>query len=664
MAVNLKKTQEDALAIINAALTILDNFPELDDNGGLNLSIGSAANPFAFLVQLFKTTAGYNALIKIISKFITYAIPPLEVTIKAVLLSNLKNILSCSLNPFISRDILKNGLVFDLRSLDMFNILFYNPKHEDGKYYYFGCDGMLNDDQCVHAGDFNAFLWYVKRYSLRRQVWYGMNAADALEDTAGTDGIVLQKGPVKAAPGIGDTKCDKKDGIITIAYAERCTSLRDAEGADSSFLQTPFNHCLQVFIGNTQETDENLKDLENELESINADIDNINKDIEEDEIELDGVSEELEINELLYKENKKEKSSYKDTKKDLLKKRKKLNKEEENKFKELNELNEKKLIISNTIKEIMSGNPTYRRVEQNYYYNRTLIEFDTDYIMSLKLFDSRSLAAQLIDALTGCLTIGVNLSYEQLLVKYETQKMVSAIVESDDIVVSDCFFTFSNDDYDRMLQKAELTREGLYVSTTGNATNVKIDADTILSGLNNINSSSTQAGLSETIEGLILDISQTVTESTYQEKNKFNLGLQLNFIENLLNNLAYVIVMTVLSPKVYLVLAMNLKLMGEHTGFGINDFIDMHKQLITQLLRAVRDEILKYLVNELTDLLADIAKQVAVKLTVEQAQYYARLIKRLIDCFKSNRNLIPFTVDNINYADILAETEEPVNNEC
>ena len=109
---NIKQIKDNALATINAALTILDKFPELSSvNTGL--SINTSTNPFTFLMDAFKNTAGYDTLIRILSNFIVFELDALEITVKGVLLSNIKNLLSCSLNPFISDDLLSEGIVFD-----------------------------------------------------------------------------------------------------------------------------------------------------------------------------------------------------------------------------------------------------------------------------------------------------------------------------------------------------------------------------------------------------------------------------------------------------------------------------------------------------------------------------------------------------------------------
>ena len=69
-------------------------------------------------------------------------------------------------------------------------------------------------------------------------------------------------------------------------------------------------------------------------------------------------------------------------------------------------------------------------------------------------------------------------------------------------------------------------------------------------------------------------------------------------------------------------------------------------------------------------LIGDLVKELTIKLTLEQAEYRTRLIKKLIDCFKifkrrkRNNTDIGFNIDDIDYADILPSEEEPKNNDC
>ncbi|MDE5889108.1 MAG: hypothetical protein K2H20_03715, partial [Bacilli bacterium] len=61
-------------------------------------------------------------------------------------------------------------------------------------------------------------------------------------------------------------KCRKSAGIITLQFNERSQNLTNAEGNGMS-IQTPYNNCLHVFLGNVQRKDNNgsISSLENKI---------------------------------------------------------------------------------------------------------------------------------------------------------------------------------------------------------------------------------------------------------------------------------------------------------------------------------------------------------------------------------------------------------------
>ena len=641
---NIKQVKDDALAIINAALTILDKFPSLNSTNTL-LSLDTSTNPFTFLMDAFKNTAGYDALIRILSNFIVYGLDAVEIAVKGILMSNVKNLISCSINPYIPDDLLREGIVFDLRQLDITDLLQTCPTDPKiGQYFYFGCEEMTKPDDTRFSEDFNAVLWYMKNRAIKREVWKNERVNEENGER----------------PALG-TKDEKIDGIITLEYNERAMGIKDALGNGMS-IQTPFNNSIHVFIGNTDYVDEDgyqeqLDDKTNEIAQAQEELENLQSDLTEKQNEMSYLSASLLLQTITYDEYMQQ----------YLALNAEINNIQNNinaKNEKITELNTQYYNILDEYHEFLGKPRNYKPIEENYYYRKTLIEFNYDYITSLKLFDSKVVAAQLLDQLTGLLNIHLNLSYARQLIKNETLKMVQDIVESDDLVVSDCFFTFSNADYDAMLQKAEMNRSGLFSVNGEENSTVKIDPSTILDSLNGISQSATQQEMQSIIEGSLTEISGTISDTSYEETGKVNFGVRMNFIENLMNHLACVITLSVLSPKVYLLILINLKTLGRETNFNLQDFMAMFKQLIASIIRSVRDQLIQYLVNELMKLLSDLASAVAAKIAVEQAEYYARLIKRLIDCFRKRDNTLDFNIDTVEHADIIQEEEQPKNAEC
>ena len=661
---NVKEVKSQALATIDAAMSILNKFPDLEDTS-IELSFNTSTNPFQFLMDLLKSTSGYDKVITILSKFLVFELPVVEAAVKALLIAKLKDIISCSVNPFFTEEILREGIVFSAEEIDIADVLKYSPFDKKvGQYFYFGLDEVEMPEDLINCDDMDAFIWYMINRANKRYVWKPKKYRK--EDDEFRDDYPHNN---------DEEKLKKRDGIVTFEYYQRSQNLRDAYGNDYH-LQTPYNNCLHVFIGDVREKEAKMSELrqnETNLYEQEKDIKIFASKIENEQFKLDSlIDEKLDLEDLLERGILDEENF----KKEYEKVNNKIIKHQE-KIRNLNNLREKayaaKRRFQNEIGIIKKQlettrdqffpflNPTKNR---NYYYGKTLIEWNIDYIMSLTLFEEKSLTARLLDALTAVLTIDLNLTYKQQLIKNEVKKMVNMITESDDLVVSDCFFTFSNDDYDAMSRQAELRKAGLLSINGDELSAVKVNTEKVLESLNAIAQSASKETMQTVIEGTITDLTKELSDTTYEMTDNVNFGAQMNLIENLLDSLAYVLVCAVLSPKVYLLLLINLKIIGRQTNFDLKGFIDQYRQLIADLIRSIRDQLIEYLMREIMIIIGDLVKEITIKLSIEQARYYARLIKKLIDCFRRHGRDLDFNIDNVDYADILETAEEPKNDEC
>lgn len=700
MATDSKKkdAMKETLGTVSAALTILEKYPEMEDD---NFKLSLTMNPFAFILQLLYQTVGYDKVLNFITRTIAddIVLGPIETAVKGYILTQLKYIFDCTINPFISYDLLKNGVVFDLRTVDLINMLNYNPldksvnnKKRNGKWYYFGCEDFDYPDQLERAEDFNALLWYMKNRTVgSRSVWYGHKE----QPNSGKHKSLYQKQK-------------RKDGIITLEYSGRPTGLKDAEG-NGMTLQTPFNNCIHVFIGNTKPVESgNLEATNNDIINVKekqGKFTDVKNQAEKFKERLEKLLDGLDTKGLDKKSAKALKEEYKteigyaetiidaiDDNEAISSKASKLEQsgvitknEAENtfslRFDKLGEsliidretyyttnsaLVDRKKRLYNDVVTQHTGD-IYRPIEYNYYYHKTLLQFNIDYIFSLKLFESKSMAARLLDALSGCLTIGLDLSYQERMVQNEVRQMVHDMIENDDVVVSDCFFTFDNDTYNDMMQRSEYQRLGVFVAPNG-AVGQPIDPDAIMQSLNDLSPNATHEQIQSAIESALFE----VTRQVYPEYDdsvdaEWNADWRINIIDNLMQTLAYIIVLTVLSPKLYLLIAINLKIMGRESNFDLATFIDSFKQLISGIVKTIRDELMRLFKEWLMEIIGDLAKNLGAKLALEQIMYYQQLLRKCIECFRLHgTNTIGYDMATVDYADIY-ETEnntEPVNSEC
>ena len=330
---------------------------------------------------------------------------------------------------------------------------------------------------------------------------------------------------------------------------------------------------------------------------------------------------------------------------------------------ELKNLGKDKAKCISDLRNAHNSSGNYKKIKENYYYHRTLSEFNVDYVMSMKLFDAKVVTAQLLDALVGILTIDLGFNYKRQIIKEEIKKMVSNVVETDDTLVSDCFFAFSNDDYNKMFEKAELNRANLFSIEGEEYNNVQINAEQLLESLNAIDDDAIKSGDTSVIKHALLEVSGTINDTKYTQKNNFTNPFA-SLIENLLQKLACVLVYAIFSPKLYILILINLKTLGRDANFSLEEFMGSFKNLIVNLIRAIRDMLLKYLVNELMNVLGDIATDITVKIGREQMEYYNRLFKRMIECFKFKRKQYDWEMDNVMFADIDSEEVTEKVAEC
>lgn len=686
---DLKTIRQTAIGKINAAVSILEKFPKLDN---INVDLVDKLptkykkytdylnDPISFLVELFKSTAGYNTLISITSKFISTALPLVEASIKTLLIAKLKDVIACSVNPFLTEDIIRNGVVFNLHEIDLIDMLKYSPfDKEIGKFYYFDIEEALKPDDLLKCNDMNALIWYAVNKASRRIVWKP-------EEYRKTDGEFRNGYPLIGARDEHDKliRLEERDGIVTLEFREGSGAV-DAYG-DPYKLQTPYNNVLHVFIGDTREYDKFGSEERTIQDSITQQNDYAEKElgikqkdtlIQKQQAKISKYNEQLLQNQQNFEQGKIDKDTYDSVKKSLQSKIKtvvnligtyQVAKKELIKAKhELEyQIGQTKQKIETDIKEYL---PFFDANEhRNYYYGKTLIQFNIDYITSLKLFDEKTLTARLLDCITGMLTINLKLPYHTQLLKYEVNKLVEKVVENDDLVVSDCFFNFTNDDYDTLSREAELRKANLFTINGEELSAVEVNAEDILNKINNINPKASKDEIQTIIEGTLTELSKELSDTQYEITDSCKPGIEFQFIENILRNLAFAMAMSVLSPKVYLILLINLKIIGRETNFNLTEFLAQYKQLIADIIRLIRDQILKFFQDALMDLLNSLKTQLASLLNIEQVKYWERLLQQLIDAFnifKKLNTVIDFNTDNVDYADILPDNEEqPKNADC
>ena len=760
-----------------------------------------------FLSQLLEyVDIGKQELVKWLANYIIYVLPSLEIAVKMLLLTNIKKMVSCSLDPRIPDKFREEGILINEKEIDPRQILRSSPYSVGGKYNYFGIYQNKEDTDGIplfsltRATDMNAFIWFAKNCAKWvNPTVVGDNLSDFFEVKSGATlyntHIFKGKDAYRYLPGCTFKQSEDANTIFV------CLASQQLDGEDCYYIHPTSNTWTSVnwykvknigtsiaggyqplssivskattakplfsleymdeYNSTAQMPRGNFKfkilpkpfriaggfvtDLGNNINVIGDAVGNpiqkliggndiagmnsggalmwpgiqsaiphtarFNEDgtyskkgkysICEEKFFVSEITRQADANKIvLYKLISKTDSTMPHT---YLWFHPKQNKFYlcENKP-ETNDTEPKKvspLLASSILTEC--------------YMGLTVYQFNYDYIFSFKLFDAQVIAANIINSLLNIDCI--NLSFlkkkkknneddaisntDQVYINSYVDKLVEKIIEQEDEEFTDCFYTFSNEDYDE-LEESTATK---IINNNVYAKNTDEEVGEIYDILNSYDADSTLHEQTEIISRAIMKAvdkaessatddgdneSQTVQESTSGgRKNK-------NFWGNLLKKAVQIliseIVNAILTPKVLMLLQINKKLMNDDPlsfnkkyKYTTEDVLKGLSGLLSGIIKEVIDMIQKELLRLILSRITEIFNAYLKQLALEYAKKWVDLLRQLLACFKfrkkkmkggngfgDDRNAmtdaINAALNEVDYADIdmLVDEIMPNTNNC
>jgi hypothetical protein len=242
------------------------------------------------------------------------------------------------------------------------------------------------------------------------------------------------------------------------------------------------------------------------------------------------------------------------------------------------------------------------------------------------------------------------------------------MVEADDMEIEDCYTSFSNDEFNELIE--EMLLQKYNASWYGGETStIRVhNVNDYLSTLDKISSAASVEGNVEQITKLITDVS--VDPGT---EGQIDYGLKANFDGNILKRLLWGITEPIMeslfTPQIMLLFQMNFNLTGmvkteDTLGEDLGKFLNL---LINKLLGLMKSIII-YVKEKLVALLIILFK---VKLepllikwlgiqTIEMLNAWRQLLSEAAEClrqfkFGGNRNKTKAEIDDVDYADIIVD---------
>lgn len=304
---------------------------------------------------------------------------------------------------------------------------------------------------------------------------------------------------------------------------------------------------------------------------------------------------------------------------------------------------------------------------------RTIYKFNADYLKSIKIFNWKTIIMNLLYELGGISPIPdiqFNLSLSDEIIDAKLSTLILNTITADDKEVDDSYYSFSNEDYSEALKRMEIKKYSAKPYITAASTAIQNDPDAPLDTMNAV---STAASLNEITKTLTRDVysvagtsgSTGITKTTLS----YELGLESNFVNNLLFAIVKPFVRALLSPQIMLLFCINLDVMGlvnlKDLGTGdfdlVSDFIFRKLAgIIKVLIKQIKDAIILYLLDLVKKEIQKLIDEVIILILLEQLNDYIRLLNQIMECLRLfGIGITVNGIDEVNYADIIPEKNTP-----
>ena len=302
-------------------------------------------------------------------------------------------------------------------------------------------------------------------------------------------------------------------------------------------------------------------------------------------------------------------------------------------------------------------------------YNKTIFEFNKDYLENIRIFVPRIILSNLIETLIhGKISILDTLlkSEQDNVIDKKLDMIINGVLEETDTTVSDCFFSFSNEDYIEMIQQTELEKYSATYTGGDGSPATKYSKDALLDALDSINSTATMNETITEITKTVYDIASIPSEDSSVKASDGSVAMaNSNWLNRIVSAIMKPIVKSLLTPQVMLLFVINLEAVGMLNIDG--DFDKIYELIFKKILslfvglaRYIRDKIVEFLLKLFKERMQPMLVQWSAILVSENINDWIRLLLEAIQCIPRFNIKTDLTeIDNVQYADIVKTQDIP-----
>lgn len=276
------------------------------------------------------------------------------------------------------------------------------------------------------------------------------------------------------------------------------------------------------------------------------------------------------------------------------------------------------------------------------YDNKKLTDLNNDFLNTITLFNTQGIINRILDSIYGSISFSINKSKKQLINEAKINTVIEKMMDADaNDIISDEYFTFSNDETFEHEERATLRQQGIHVLQLSKPTNASIP----LSMLSDMNDQLSLPNLSAIQQKEIIseNLSKMASQTTAKNIPSLppipnipnlptmptmpsvpdNVSIKLSFTTEIFKNFTKTIISSVLSPKVIMIFLINLKIVyGPNAVYedGV-DFIKKNKNIFKSLIKGITTIIIKILLGLALKEIAKIVAKAIVKKRIEKMKH-------------------------------------------
>lgn len=269
------------------------------------------------------------------------------------------------------------------------------------------------------------------------------------------------------------------------------------------------------------------------------------------------------------------------------------------------------------------------RASEYYSNNKTLTDWNDDYIDSIDFFPEPQFYGKILDTIFNSFSNVITKTPNQCETEEKLNRLVDKLLDTEpDEYIDDSFFSFNNVELREISEKSKLKSLGVTKLKTCTVYANKIDSNDILNAINNIENSATLEDKRNTLENSTNHFGELAGDIADTE-NKYN--VKLNFFSELIRAITKSMVSTLFSPKILTSFLVNYKItQGNNAEFdSIEELMKLLKNLIKEIIDIIKGVIISSLLEIAMKEIKSLQSQVTSKILRELASNELKVLLSL-----------------------------------